>query len=36
MLRETNETPFYPFPVVLRDTANAVNEVLDVIAAAMA
>jgi hypothetical protein len=33
---ETDETPFYPFPGVLRNASNGVNEVLDAIVAAIA
>jgi len=33
---ETDETPFYPFPSILRDASHGVNEVLDAIVAALA
>lgn len=35
VVRETDETPFYPFPRVLRDASKGVNDVLDAIVAAL-
>ena len=34
MLMETDETPFYPFPGVLRSTENAIKQTVDTIVAA--
>jgi hypothetical protein len=36
VVRETDETPFYAFPAVLRNAARGVHEVIDWIAAALA